>query len=198
MPRPLAAAAALILALTPCAAGVVVGRKLADVQVPDKGLMVPRTRVQGGRMVMDGKEIAYRPWKLSDSTGRIRTIYHLAARIGIDDVNKAYIDAVIAAHLDEFLPDSRYKTITVLNLSDALWGTHGLGMSRLEGSQRESPHALFVADEKGAARAAWGLKAKESAVIILDRDDTVLFFKEGRLSPEEISRAVGILKEKLR
>jgi len=47
------------------------------------------------------------------------------------------------------------------------------------------------------ALAAWGLQRKESAVIIVDKDNTVLFFKEGKLSPEEIAKAVGILKAKL-
>jgi uncharacterized protein len=168
------------------------------VQVANRGVMVPSVKLEGGRMVMDGKEIAYRPWQVSATTGRIRTIYHLAARMGIDDINKPYIDALIAAKLPELLPDSPYKTITILNLADALWGTHGLGSSRLEKSQRETPFALFVADETGAARAAWGLQPKQTAVIVLDKDDTVLFFKEGKLTPEEIAKAVGIIQDKLK
>jgi len=196
--RALLSASCLVLAWAPCGAGVAVGQKLPEAAVADKGVMVPHFKVEGGRMVMDGKEIGYRPWKVSDSAGRVRTLYHLAARMGIDDVNKPYIDALIAARLPELLPDSPYKTITVLNLSDALWGTHGLGMSSLEKNQRLTPYALFVADEKGAARAAWGLQPKQTAVIILDKDDTVLFFKEGKLSPEEIRQAVGIIQEKLK
>ena len=106
-------------------------------------------------------------------------------------------DALIAAKLPEYAPDGAYKTTTVLNLDDALWGTMGLGRSRLEESQRNVPHAFHVLDEKGVARAAWDLKPKSSAVIVLDRDGTVLFFKEGKLNAEEISRALGIIKEKL-
>jgi len=189
--------AALLLAFAPCWAGIVVGQKLPEVAVPDKGLMVPRVKVEGGRMVLEGKDLTFRPWKLSDSAGRVRTIYHLAGRIGIDSVNKPYIDAIIAAKLPEYLPDSPYKTLTILNLADALWGTRSIGMGQFEDSQREFPHALYVADEKGAALAAWGLRPKESAVIIVDRDNTVLFFKEGKLSPEEIRQALGLIKGKL-
>jgi YtfJ family uncharacterized protein len=191
-------AAAVLLALAPCLAGVQVGQKLPEARVADKGLMVPRTRVEGGRMVMDGKDIAYRPWSSQEPAGRVRTLYHLAARMGVDDVNNAYIDALIAAKLPEFLPEGAYKTVTILNLSEANWVTHGIGASRLEKSQRETPYAYFVADEKGAARAAWGLQPGTSAVIVLDRDGTVLFFKEGKLGPEEIAKAVGIIREKLK
>ncbi len=180
------AAAFALLALAPALAGVAVGQKLPEAQVADKGVMS-----------LDGRAISYRPWKASAAFGRVLTIYHLAARMGIDDVNKAYIDALIAARLPETLPDSPYKTITVLNLAEANWVTHGIGVSRLEKNQRETPYALFVADEKGAARAAWGLRPGQSAVIVVDRDGTVLFFKEGRLSPEEIRTAVALIRARL-
>ncbi len=177
--------------------GIVVGQKLSAVEIADKGVMIPITKVVNGKMVLDTKEITYRTWNSSEGEGRIRTIYHLAARTGVDDINKAYIDALIAAKLPEFTPDGAYKTITILNLDDALWGTTGLGISRLEKSQREVPYAFYIADEKGAARTAWNLQPKGSAVAVLDRDGTVLFFKEGKLSSEEISRAVGLIKDRL-
>ena len=195
--RTLAFAFSLVLAGVPGSAQTAVGRKLPEVQVADKGEMALPYSVQNGKMVMAGKAISYHPWKLSASNGRVRTIYHLAAKMGIDNVNKPFIDAIIAAHLPEFLPDSPYKTITVLNLSEANFVTHGVGVSRLEGSQRDSPHALVVADEKGLARAAWGLQSGQSAVVILDKEGTVLFVKEGKLSDAEISQALAIIKGKL-
>lgn len=185
------------MVLTQAWAGVTVGHRLPEAVVADKGLLVPATRIEGGRMVMAGKDIGHAVWRLSDGAGRVRTIYHLAARMGIDDLNKPYIDALIAAHLPETLPDSPYKTITVLNLSEANFLTHGVGVSRFDKSQRETPYAQFVADEKGTARATWGLRPGTSAVIVLDRDGTVLFFKEGKLSPEEIRRAVELIQAKL-
>ncbi|BDU75518.1 YtfJ family protein [Mesoterricola sediminis] len=190
--------ALLALCLALPAPGVEVGRRLPEARVAARGLLVPRTRVEGGRMVLDGKEIAYRPWSSAEGSGRVRTFYHLAARMGVDDINKAYIDALIAAKLPELLPDGAYKTVTILDLSQANFVTRGIGAGRLEKSQRETPYALFVADASGAARAAWGLKPGESAVIVLDRDDTVLFFKEGRLTADEIARAVGLIQARLR
>ena len=181
-----------------CADGVVaVGRKLPDVAISDKGILVPSIKLERGRMVLDGKDIGYRPWKSSETRGRVRTIYHLAGRIGIDNVNRAFIEALIAAKLPEKLPDSPYKTVTILNLSDTLWGTHGIATGQFEDSQRYFPYALHVADEQGVAREAWDLEPKQSAVIILDKDSKVLFFKEGKLTPEEIRTAVGLIKSRL-
>jgi YtfJ family uncharacterized protein len=178
-------------------APVQVGRRLPEVVIRDEGAFVPRCQVVNGRMTLLSPQLGLRPWDLREMDGRIRTLYHLAARLGIDDVNKPFIEALKAAKLPETTPDGAYKTITILDLSDALWGTTGLGRSRLASSQRDYPWAIHVLDDRGVARAAWGLPPKQSSVIILDRDDTVLFFKVGRLSPEEIRQAVGIIKEHL-
>ncbi len=188
---------ALCLVLPALGAPVKVGQKLSDIEIARKGVLVPRTQVVDGRMVLEGREIGYRPWNSREGAGKVRTIYHLAARMGIDDLNKPYIDALIAAQLPEFTPDAPYKTITILNLGDALWATGGLGKSRLEDSQRRHPHAIHVIDELGIARAAWNLQPKNSAVIVLDRDGSVLFFKEGKLSPDEIRKAVEIIQAKV-
>jgi hypothetical protein len=179
------------------AQGVVVGQKLPDVEIADRGVLVPTTRVQDGRMVLAGPEIGHRPWHPRDLAGRVWTLYHLAARVGVDDINKAYIDALVAAHLPETAPDGAYKTVTVLNLDDAFMGLAGVGRGRLEKSQREVPYAIHVDDAHGAGRRAWGLQPGQSAVLVVDRDGTVLFRKEGRLSPEEIRAAVAIIRARL-
>ena len=177
---------AIPAASTPSIARIPGGRKLPEVGVTDRGVMVPSTRIEGRRWSWTARASPDRPWRLSATHGRVRTIYHLAARLGLEGVNKPYIDALIAAKLPELLPDAPYKTITVVNLADALWGTRGLALARMERNQHDFPYALFVADEKGFAREAWDLETGQTAVIILDRNGAILFSKEGKLSPAEI------------
>ena len=145
----------------------------------------------------DGTEIQFKTFNSDDLNGKITTIYHLAARSGIDDINNPYIDALIAAQLPEKQPDSPYKTVTILNTDDALWGTAGIASGQLEDSQKDTAYAYYVLDEKGVALQTWQLKKKGSAVIVLDRDGTVLYFKDGKLSDNDIASAVAIIKDKL-
>ena len=67
----------------------------------------------------------------------------MAARTGIEDINQAFIDALIAAAAPEFTADGSYKTTTILNTVDAMWGTSGVGTGRLEKRQRETAYAFF-------------------------------------------------------
>lgn len=180
------------------AADIEVGEKLPDVNIQDKGMLVPDTKVVDGKLVFpDGGEIDYRPWSSSELTGKIRTVYHLAARIGIDNINAHYIDAIIAADLDEHGPDALYQTVTVLNTDEALWGTTGLAHRRMENSQKEYPYAGYVIDAEGKALAAWGLESKSSAVIIVDENGEVLWYKDGKLTDAEVKEAVGIVEKEL-
>ncbi len=188
----------LVAATLTQAAEINLGETLPAVSVQDKGRLLPEYEIVENKMVFkEGTQIGYRPWTSKELTGKIRTVYHLAGRIGMDNINQAYIDALIAANLPQKLPDALYKTITILNTDDALWGTSGLATSRMEDSQKVYPHAEYVIDAEGAALAAWGLQPKNSAVIIIDAEGKVLWFKEGKLTDEEVSEAVGLIKEKL-
>jgi YtfJ family uncharacterized protein len=174
------------------------GEKIPEVTIEDKGIFTFDYEIKDGKMALKkDTEITYKPWTTKDLEGKVSTIYHLAARTGIDDINKDYIDALIEADFPAHLPDSPYKTTTILNMDDALWGTSKIASSRFHGSQEEFPYAYYVTDEKGKALETWGLKKKESAVIIVDKEGKVLFFKEGKLSPEEIKLAVSKIREAL-
>ncbi len=199
MKKATALAIATLFAAHPAfAQGITVGQKLPPVAVEEKGQMVIEYDVVDDAMTFkDGTEIQFKTFNSDDLNGKITTIYHLAARSGIDDINNPYIDALIAAQLPEKQPDSPYKTVTILNTDDALWGTAGIASGQLEDSQKDTAYAYYVLDEKGVALQTWQLKKKGSAVIVLDRDGTVLYFKDGKLSDNDIASAVAIIKDKL-
>ena len=127
------------------AGGVVVGQKLPPLVIKDKGQMVVEYDVVDGVMVYKGgSKISYKTFDTSDMDGKVKTIYHLAARTGADEVNQHYIDALIAAKVPEHAPDSPYKTTTILNTDDAVWGTAGIAVGRLEKSQKGAPDRKSV------------------------------------------------------
>lgn len=178
--------------------GVKVGEKLPVIEIIDKGLLVPEHYIKEGKMVYQADtDISHKKWTSSELTGRVGVVYHLAAREGVDEINQPFIDALIAADLPEYLPTSPYKTTTILNTDDALWGTAGIASGRFEKSQKETAYAIYVNDCSGIAQKNWGLKQKESAVIIHDKDGSVLYFKEGKLTEEEIKTSVKLIQTQL-
>jgi YtfJ family uncharacterized protein len=171
---------------------------LPPVTVEDKGLLVSEYEIIKQKMVFkEGTEIKYRKWKSRELTGRVNTIYHLAAWSGIDQINKPYIDALIAAELPEKMPDSPYKTTTILNTNDSFWGTAGIASMRFKNSQKEFPYACYVNDEQGHVQKTWGLKTGGSAVIVVNAEGRVIYFKEGKMTEPEIRNVVSMIKKEL-
>ena len=195
MGRTLACAGLLLAGVSAAGQGLEAGRKLPPVDVPTLGALVPSTVVENGRMALAGKALGYRPWNPKEMLGRVWTLYHLAARMGVARLNQPYLDALAAEGLPEFAIDAPYKTVVILDLQDSWLGLGALGLSALEKRQRQVPYAIHVADQEGLARAAWELPGQTSCVAVVDRNGTVRFFKAGKLSPEEIRKAVGIIKD---
>ena len=178
--------------------GIVVGEKLPSVTIKNKGQMVVESVVVDDIMVLkEGTGISYETFKSDDLTGKIRTVYYMAARAGIEDINQPFIDGLKAAKLPEVTPDGSYKTTTILNTDDAMWGTSGIATGRLEDSQRETAYAFFVIDAEGLGLKKWGLKAKGTAIIVLDGDGKVLYFKDGKMSADEITSTVALIEKHL-
>ena len=188
--------ASFLSASVALADGIVVGQKLPPLTIEDEGQMVfDYEMVDGAMTFKKGSKIKHKTFNSGELNGTVRSIYHLAARSGVDGINQPYIDALTAANLPQYAPDSPYKTITILNTDDALWGSSGVAIGMFEGSQKKLAHDYYVVDKKGRALEAWGLEPKTSAVMVLDRDGTVLFFKEGKLSDDDISSAVALIQK---
>ena len=180
------------------AESIVVGQKLPSVTIEKAGQMVFDYEIVDGAMVYKkGSKITHKTFNSDDLNGKVYSIYHLASRSGVDGINQPYIDALTAAKLPQYEPDSPYKTLTILNSDDALWGTASVAVGMFEGSQKKLAHDYYVVDSEGKALSAWGLQPKNSAVIVLDREGTVLYFKEGKMSDADIATAIEIIQQQL-
>ena len=143
-----------------------------------------------GEIVLKGKEVAFQPWKSTTLNGKVRIVHHLAGRSATKEKNQAVIDAIKAAHFNP----TQYQTTTIINADDAIVGTGLFVKSSAENGKKENPHSQVVLDDKSSVKNEWGLKGKESAVIVLDKSGKVKFVKEGKLSSEEIQTVIGLVK----
>lgn len=143
-----------------------------------------------GEIVLNGKDVAFQPWKSTALNGKVRIVHHLAGRSSAKEKNQAVIDAIKAAHFSS----AKYQTTTIINSDDAVVGTGLFVKSSAENGKKENPHSQVVLDDKSSVKNAWGLKGKESAIIVLDKNGKVKFVKEGKLDSTEIQSVIGLVK----
>ena len=144
---------------------------LANVTVSDKG-----------EITLNGNDVAYKSWSSTALPGKVRVIQHIAGRSAAKEKNQAMIDAIKASHFNP----TKYQTTTIINADDAIVGTGMFVKSSAEKGKVENPHSQVVLDDKSAVKNAWALNAKESAIIVLDKNGKVKFVKEGQLSASDI------------
>ncbi len=165
----------LLLSLSVQATTISVGQPLPPLQIQNHG-----------ELLLEGDEVSYRPWQSEQTRGRITLVQHLAARLSVKDLYKPLNDALEAAAPS---PD-KFIVTAIVNLDDALWGTSGMAFSEMKDNKRKHPTASIIADKDGAGLAAWKLQEKGGALILLDAEGRVIYFKQGALTEAETEQLV--------
>lgn len=175
----------LLAALIPSisfASNIKTGETLPGVTVTNKG-----------ELVLKGKTISYQSWRSTKLTGKVRILFAIAGRSSAKDLNAPLITAISAANF----PENKYQTTTIINQSDAIWGTGGFVKSATEDSKREYPWSSIVLDTNGIVQKTWDLKKESSAVFVINKAGQVIFAKEGKLSTNEINTVILLVKNNL-
>ena len=151
----------------------------------------PLTISEHGELILVNDKPAFQPWstdRLTDGT-RMHVLMYIAATLGADRANKPFTDALNnkGFGFDQVMPTS------IINVSQAPWGSAGIVMHELTRNKRKYPQATLVADTLGLGLTVWALKPSSYAVMILDPYGKILFFKDGALAGEEIEQALQIL-----
>lgn len=172
---------ALLLAAPVFASGIEVGARLPDLAIDDRG-----------ELVLAGDDLDFQPWHYPQQPGKVHIVQYMAATSAAGDMNKPFRD-----RLSTDLPQGMFRTTTILNMDDAIWGTGGFVMSELKSNKRRFPDAVIVVDEDGVGIGRWQLKRDNSAVMVVDAQGTVLYFHQGAMSPAEVDATLKLILERL-
>jgi YtfJ family uncharacterized protein len=149
----------------------------------------------GGELVVNDNKVEYKPWDSSKLKGKVRLIYHVAARVGVDKINQHFLDALVdAGGLDAF-PTDKFRVVSILNSGDVFPMGGMFARKIFEMNRLEHSHPEFVLDAESRVQHTWNLSRKSSAVIIIDKMGRVLKFKDGKLSNSEIEDFISTIEQ---
>lgn len=173
----------LILSCTAFANPIQLNQPVPSVSVSIKGEIL---------LSKEGK-FSYQDWKSQQLTGKVRTIQHIAGRSSAKELNAPLIEAIKKASF----PHDTYQTTSIINADDAIFGTGIFVSNSVEDSKKEFPYSQFIVDSDGVVKKAWELAPKSSAVIILNKQGKVIYFKDGTLTSTEVTKAITLIKSEL-
>ncbi|TDB61243.1 YtfJ family protein [Photorhabdus khanii] len=157
-------------------------QKVPAVSVSDKG-----------ELLLNNNKFSYQNWDSGKLIGKVRVIQHIAGRSAAKELNAPLIEEIKRADFSK----EKYQTTTIINVSDAIFGTGPFVRSSIEDSKKEFPWSQFIADSNGVAKKTWQLEPKNSAIIVLDKNGVAKFAKEGKLNSNEIKQVIELVRKEL-
>ena len=138
-----------------------------------------------GGMVLDGSA-----WNSSSLTDKVYVMFYVDP--DEKDVNSHFSKALKEKKYDR----SNYGSLAVVNLA-ATWKPNFVIESILKSKQEEFPDTIYVKDKNSVLVNEWKVEDDASNILIFSKSGTVLFYKSGKMSVEDISNAFKIIEDNL-
>lgn len=161
---------------------------MADITLGEP--LPPLTIDDRGELVLDDEEVRYASWQLPDGLGKPHVVQYMAGTMKARAQTRPFTDSLEAS-----IPYEKIHVTTLINLDQALWGTTGFVVGKAKSNKRKYPASTIVLDEEGLGQEAWRLSPKQAAVVILDAGGSVLYFKEGAMSEEDIQHTLTLIRQ---
>lgn len=140
---------------------------------------------RGGEIIVGVQGVQVRPWHTATLTGQVQLIIHVAGRL---TAKHQLGDLIAQLSRTPFTPQAVHF-ITLVNTNDALFGSAPFVERSIISSKKDSPNDSFIIDRSGIAAHRWQLQPESAAIIILDRQEKVVFFHQGQLN-SSINRTI--------
>jgi uncharacterized protein len=157
------------------------------------GKPAPTMQTSAQFLNLEDDNISYHDWQGRNLTGKVRVVHHLNAALGVDGINKPFIDSVKALNLDT----ASFTTLTVLNIADVASFLKTMAKLQIEDLQRTHTDDEYVLDDQASVRSAWGLPNEGPSITLVSASGTVLAHKDGKLNPEEVKEFVALIQQNL-
>jgi hypothetical protein len=159
------------------------------------GSSLPSVQInKEGQASIVGEKIVYQPWISTKDMGqRLAYVQHLAARVGVKELNKNLSDAIVAQQVPVDLLDS----VIIINSDDSAFGTAWLISSEIKSNKESYPSSIFINDGNSTVAETWGLPLKSVTSLIVAANGEILFRKDGETTAEDVATVMAILKDNL-
>jgi len=107
------------------------------------------------------------------------------------DVNEHYTQLLKIEKEEKRLS---FQSIAIINLA-ATWKPNFIIESILKSKQEEFPDTIYVKDKSSVLVKEWDIADNASNILIFSQDGTLLFYKSGAMSEEDIQKSFKIIRE---
>ena len=129
-------------------------------------------------------------WHSSSLTGKVSTVFYVDP--DEKDLNDAFAQALKHSTIDK----KKTSSVVIINLA-ATWLPNVLIESKLKEKQKRFPNAMYIKDKTKVLVKKWNLEDDNYNILIFDKEGKLIYKKFGKMSEDEIKKAIVLIKEHL-
>lgn len=173
---------------------IVLSAGIAVAESIEVGAQFPPLTIESrGELVLEQDEVSYKAWSSDAMTGKVVYFQYMAARPSADKMNKHVNNALETADIK----NDNFISTVIVNVDDVSFGATSFAVREMKKNKKRYPHTHLIADDSSKGRQLLKLEPKSSAVGVLDKTGKVLFFKDGKLTDNETSQVIELIKSSL-
>lgn len=154
-----------------------VGDKLPILTIEESGALI---------INQDG-DLEYEAWSTSTLKGKKHIIQYLPGRF-FEGKQNLFLNETLY-NLDHPL---YCRITTIVNYSDAIWGTQLFIESPMKKNKHVTPLCNIVLDKTGVGLALWNLEEKQNTTIVINEQGIIEFFHQGKLSKKQAAQVIHL------
>lgn len=149
------------------------------------GEVPPMVTLQGD----DGGRVDGTAWSSNELKGHVSYVFYV-------DPDESDLNDKMVKALETIDKKGGIKSYAIINM-DATWLPNVAISSKLKDSQEEHPDTVYVKDMEKVLVKKWGLEDDTYDVLVIAKDGTVVFSKDGELSASDIEQMLGVIRENI-
>lgn len=152
------------------------------------GQTPPETKLAGDL----GGRVSGEPWSSAElsKSGKVTSIFY------VDPEEKKLNEPIEQAYEKEKFPFEQHASIAIINMA-AAWYPNSMISSMLKQKQEKYPRTIYIKDMRKTLVSAWDLQDDSVNLIVFDKAGKVLYVKKGKMSPEETSELIKLIRANL-
>ncbi len=159
--------------------GFLSGFPLTHAALPTVGRVIdPVVVSQGGEIILSQHRTVFQRWQLDSTDSQAELVIHVAGRLTAKHQLAGLITQLATLTIDR----RHIRFITIVNTDDTLFGSAFFVERSLIITKKESPQDSFIVDRSGVVAHRWQLQPGSAAIVLLDRQQKVVFFHQGALT----------------
>ena len=137
-----------------------------------------------------GGRLDAQPWSSDELPGKLSVVFYVSP--DEKDTNNPASDALDK----EKFPADRFRSYGIINMAASMMPNFLINAA-LKEKQKRYPLTIYVRDYNKVLVNAWKIADHSSDVLVFDRNATLIFRKDGKLTSEEIEKLVKTVRDNL-